>query len=181
MGWRGTLVLLLLVVLAASAFWMSPTPEVELPDGTLLGEPRYLRETTPSPRLLDFDASQVAEMTLGFGDEVVTVARQGDVWRGAADARNLNDFLTTLEKSTILSTVENDSSLAEFGLDVPMRRLRLQTDKGNVQVLVMGDRNPAGTSVYVRANDGPVTIAGALVMWEFDKAFAAITGRKSRL
>jgi hypothetical protein len=181
MGWRGTLVLLLLVVAAGAAYLMSPTPDVVLPEGTLLGEPRYLRETTPSPRLLEFDAARISEMTLGFHDEVVTVARQGDTWRGAADARPLNDFLAGLANASMLSSVEGDSPLADFGLDVPARRIRLETDKGAAQVLVIGDRNPAGTSVYVRANDGPVILAGALVMWEFDKAFAAVTGRKSRL
>jgi hypothetical protein len=54
--------------------------------------------------------------------------------------------------------------------------------KGQQLVLLIGDRNPAATSVYVRVGeDGPVSIAGALLVREFDTAFAAITGRKSPL
>lgn len=181
MGWRGTVVLLLLVLVAGSVVLLMPREEIELPDSTLLGEPRFVRETTPSPRLLELDPAQVVKMTLGMGDEVVTVAHQGDVWRGAADARNLDDFLDALQKTTVLSTVEGDQPLADFGLDAPARRLLLENQKGELQRLDMGDRNPAGTSVYVRANEGPVTIVGALVMREFDKAFAAITGRKGPL
>ena len=180
MGGRGTLVLVILVLIAGGVFLLSPTPPEELPSGTLLGEPRYLRDT-PSPRLLDFAPADVAKITLGYRDEVITVARQGDSWRGAADPRNLNDFLESLERATVISSIEEENPPGDFGLDTPARRILLETQQGGSLVLLIGDRNPPGTSVYVRANDGPVSIAGALVMWEFDKAFAAMTGRKSPL
>lgn len=181
MGWRGTLILALLVVAAGVAFLLSPKPPEQVDDSTLLGEPRFVAETTPSPRLLDFDPAEVTGITLGYRDEVVTVARNGDTWRGAADARNLDDFLQSLHDVTVISALEEQSPLADYGLDAPARRILLETAKGRQVVVLLGDRNPAGTSVYVRADGGPVVIAGALAVWEFDKAFAAVTGRKSPL
>jgi len=181
LGWRGTLVLAALVVIAGAFFLLGPKPPLELPDTTLLGEPRFINPETPSPRLLDFDPAQVESITLGYRDEVVTVARQGDTWRGAADPRPLDDFLRSMQEATRISSIEEQSPLADFGLDTPARRVLLERTHGPSVVLLIGDRNPAGTSVYVRAGEGPVAIAGALIQWEFDKAFSAVTGRKSPL
>jgi hypothetical protein len=181
MGWRGTLVLALLVALAATAFLLTPKPGEELPDTTLLGEPRFVRRETPAPKLLAFSPAEVARITLGYHDEVVTVARTGSQWRGAADARPLDDFLRSLSDATVIASLKDESQLADFGLDTPARRVLLETERGQPVVLLIGERNPAGTSVYVRAGEGPPLIAGALVVWEFDKAFAAITGRRPAL
>jgi len=180
-GWRGTLVLALLVALAGAAYLLSPGPPPELSDSNLLGEPRFLPVTTPSPHLLDFSPAGVERLTLGYRDEVVTVAKQGDGWRGAADARPLDDFVQSLAQASVISAIPEGGELADFGLDAPARRILIETTKGASLVLLIGDRNPAGTSVYVRVDDGPVVIAGALLVWEFDKAFAAITGRKALL
>jgi hypothetical protein len=181
MGWRGTVVLALCVLLAALAFFLGDDPRAPLPSTTLLGEPRFVREETPSPRILDFDPADVARITLGFGDEVVSVERLGSGWRGAADARHLGDFLASLREATVISSLEGEGELADYGLDAPKRRILLEGDDGARVMLFIGERNPAGTAVYVRPGDGPVSMAGALVLWEFDKAFAAITGRKAPL
>ena len=178
MGGRGTLILALLVLLAAAAFALSPAPKAPLSDSTLLGEPRFVDAETPSPKLLDFEPGTIEKMTLGYRDEVVTVARDGERWKGAANDNRLGDFLDSVAGAAVISTLEDKGNLADFGLDAPTRRLLLERQKGEPIVLVMGERNPAATSVYVRVGDGPVEIAGALLVWEFDKAFAAITGRK---
>ena len=180
MSWRGTLILAVLVLVAGGAFYLSPKPPDQLPNDTLLGEPRYVRDTTPSPHLLDFTPADVSNITLGYRDEVVTVARQGDTWRGAADPRPLGDFLDALQQASVISPVEGDTPLADFGLDTPARRILLE-GKGKPVVLLIGDRNPASTSVYARVGDGPVLLVGALVVREFDKTFAAVTGRKGPL
>lgn len=181
MGWRGTVVLAILVALAATTFLLSERPAPQLPDSTLLGEPRFLQQETPSPRLIEFNPADVSQITLGFGDEVVTVERLGTTWRGAADARHLDDFLNAVRDATVISTFEGEGQLEDYGLDAPMRRVLLHTDRGDPIVLYVGERNPAGTAVYVRTDDGPVSLAGALLVWEFDKAFAAVTGRRSPL
>ena len=180
MGWRGTLILAILVAGAATAFLLSPVPPDELPDTTLLGEPRYRDPEEPSTPLLEFAPDEIARFTLGYGDEVVSVAREGTQWRGAADDRNLGDFLAYVSQTKLLSTVDQ-GELAEFGLDAPERRILLERKAGDPLVLLIGERTPAGTSVYVRRPDGPVVITGALIVWEFDKAFAAVTGRKPLL
>lgn len=181
MGWRGTAALAILVALAAAAFFLSEPPPPPLPDTTLLGEPRYVRQETPSPRVMDFDPASVVEITLGLGDEVVTVERLGTGWRGAADARHLDDFLGSLRDAAVISNLEGEGTLEDFGLDAPNRRILLGTEEGRSLLLFIGERNPAGTAVYVRTADGPVSLAGALLLWEFDKAFAGITGRKGPL
>jgi len=178
MGWRGTVVLAFLVVLAGFALWLSPQAPEPLSDSTLLGEPRFVEPERESTKLVEFEPEEVESMTLGFRDEVVTVARDGKRWRGAADDRNLDEFLRALAGTTVLSAIEEQRDLADFGLDAPTRRILLERPNGPPIVLLMGERNPAVTAVYARAGDGPVTIVGGLLVWEFDKAFAAITGRR---
>lgn len=178
MGWRGTVVLALLVLVAGAALWFSPQAPEPLSDSTLLGEPRFVKPDADVAKLVEFDPAEVEKITLGFHDEVVTVARDGDRWRGAADDRNLGDFLDALAATSVISTIDEQRNLADFGLDAPTRRILLDRRNGEPVVVLMGERNPAVTAVYVRLGDGPVSIAGALLVWEFDKAFAAITGRK---
>lgn len=180
MGWRGTLILAILAAAAGGLYLLTPAPPEELPDATLLGEPRYRDPEAPVIPLIEFDPAQVEAMTLGFRDEVVSVARMGERWRGADDDRNLADFLAQLARAGRIAVVE-EGELAEFGLAAPERRILLEMGQGKNMVLLLGDRTPAGTAAYVRTADGTVAIAGALLLWEFDKAFAAITGRKPQL
>jgi hypothetical protein len=102
----------------------------------------------------------------------------GARWRGAADDRNLDDFLTSLKNTTELTTTSGGiADVADYGLDAPQRRVQVEVTGDTPSGLAIGDRNPAGMAVYVRVGDGPVMLVGALLVWEFDKTFAAITGR----
>jgi hypothetical protein len=73
--------------------------------------------------------------------------------------------------------VSNDpADLRDYGLRPPasILEIRLQ-DPAEPIVLEIGNRNPATTGVYARVNRrGPILLAGALVAWEFEKAFAAL-------
>ena len=59
MGWRGTLVLLVLVVLAGGAYFLSPTPEIELPDSTVAFVERTAT-SGPSTTVMLLDRGRVA-------------------------------------------------------------------------------------------------------------------------
>jgi Domain of unknown function (DUF4340) len=180
-GWRGTLGLAVLTALAAALYLASGPEPLHLPKTTLMGEPRYIDPNKPVTHLLDFDAGRVVKIVFGRGDEEVTVTREAGRWHGAANPKPLDDFLSTLADLQKLTTIDaNARDLADYGLTIPSRRLGLETSDGGRLSLAIGDRNPPGTAVYVQIGaGGPVALAGALIIWEFDKAFAAVTGRPS--
>jgi hypothetical protein len=103
--------------------------------------------------------------------------RSGDTWSKTANPATIKDFLTNLAQLAVLMDIPaGTTSLRDYGLDPPRSVVQLQiSGRSTPLVLQIGDRNPSVTGVYVRlAEDGPVVLAGALVAWEFDKAFQAL-------
>ncbi len=177
MGWRGTALLFVLAVVLAVAY-LATTPEqhVQVPNATLLGEPRYRDPSEPIKRLLEFEAAEVSRIVLTSKGKEVTRARDAAGW-GGQDSRAIEDFLTALKDAVEITTIEaTPSTLHDYGLHAPERRATVEMRGGGTLDLLIGDRNPSGTSVYVRVGNGPVALAGALVIWEFDKAFTALGG-----
>src|SRR5262249_44117910 len=96
-------------------------------------------------------------------------------WNVAADA--MIDFVHNLLGIGVLVDIPAEqANLADFGLQRPQSIVRVALrGESTPIVLLIGDRNPATTGVYIRIGDnGPVVLAGALVTWEFDKAFKAL-------
>jgi len=174
MGWRGTVVLLVLIVAAGTWLWLESTPPVTLRPDALSGNQSGREAPPPIEHVLDFDPAAVVGVRLERAGEIRHSEREGGEWHGVENPTLLDDFLHTLSTIGVLSEIPADQAgLEEYGLHPPhsIVELRLRGQQAPL-VLQIGDRNPPTTGVYVRAGDNPrVVLAGALVTWEFEKAF----------
>jgi hypothetical protein len=178
MGWRGTLVLGILLVVVGTYVWLGDMPERDTPRGEdLLGEPRTPGPDQPLRRLLDFDPRDVEGVQLERDGRVRQAQRSGGTWEGTATPAVVDDFLANMAKlSVVMDITAASPELKDYGLEPPQSvvQLRLRGHDARL-VLQLGDRNPSVTGVYARiGNSGPVVLAGALVAWEFDKLFKAL-------
>lgn len=180
MGWRGTAILALVIVVVGAYLWFDKAPpEQPGAPSALFGEPPPREPTKPVQHLLDFTPADVIGVELEHGGEMRQTERSSaGSWHAApADSRAIDDFLGNLAQLGVLSEISaGPDELTEYGLQPPKSVLRLQL-RGHAVPLILeiGDHNPATTGVYVRIGEsGPVALAGALVAWEFDKAFRAL-------
>jgi Domain of unknown function (DUF4340) len=170
-GWRGTAVLALLVAVAGAYVWFDTTP------GDTTGPSAYgdLPPPTPTPPvqpLLDAAPADVIAVRLEHAGRRVAVQRADATWKPVVD-----DFLQNLTEIGVLMHIAGgDAHLQDYGLAPPQSivELRFRTQRPPL-VLQIGDSNPAATGVYLRFGDrGPVVLAGALLVWEFERAFGAL-------
>jgi len=179
MGTRGTLILALLIVVVGAYVWFEEVPrEVSgrSPD-TLLGEPKAFDPNQPVRHLLEYQPADVLSIRLERGGQVREAERSGDTWTATSNPAALTDFLGNLAQLAVLMDIPAGAGeLRDYGLDPPQGVVRLQTRGQSIPLeLQIGDRNPSVTGVYVRIGEhGPVLLAGALVAWEFEKAFRAL-------
>jgi hypothetical protein len=179
MGTRGTIILALLVVVGVAYLLSeSPPPEERPPQATLLGEPRVLDPTQPVTPLLEFEPSEIVQVVLVRDGRRLVATRAGDGWSGVGSAGRIADFLDNLKGLAVLMQIEaGPDDLSLYGLDPPWASIELARSTGEPLVILLGDRNPAATGAYVRiGRAGKVVLAGALIVWEFDKAFKAMAG-----
>ncbi|GIW40189.1 MAG: hypothetical protein KatS3mg076_0766 [Candidatus Binatia bacterium] len=175
MGVRGTLwlALLTLVVVVAYFFAFEEKPP-ELPRVTLLGEPLYVDPSAPKEYVLRFDPELVRRVLLVQHGAVRSAERSGSRWRGSRKRGAPDEFLESLRELVVLTTIGSAGlDLADYGLAPPSRQVVLEFSGRPPTRLSIGDRNPSGTAVYVRVGDGPVLLVGSLLLWEFEKAYAA--------
>jgi hypothetical protein len=179
MGWRGTIVLSLLVVVVGAYIWFADSPTTPAgPPNPLQNQPPQARSAPTLRKLLVFEPAEVVGLQLQRAGQTRTVERQAGAWQGIEDPTAINDFLHTLSTLGVLMDIPTAvTELADYGLDRPRGVITLHVD-GQAQPLVVqiGERNPATTGVYVRIGEsGPVALAGALVEWEFDKLFRRLS------
>jgi hypothetical protein len=179
MGARGTLILALLVVIVGAYLWLEevPPPEAGRSTGTLLGQPGAGDPNQPVRHILDVRPAEVVAIRLERDGTTRATQRSGNTWSNAANPAAINDFLENMVPLAVLMDIPADAAdLRLYGLDPPRSVLQLQVSgRSTPLVLQIGNRNPSVTGVYVRlGEDGPVVLAGALVAWEFDKAFRAL-------
>lgn len=181
MGWRGTLILAVLIVAVGTYLWLAePPPQApRRPQVTLLGEPITRDPNAPVRHLLEFVPTEVVAVELERGGQRYEVKRTDGSWRPAAPV--VSDLLNDLAELGVLMEIETTpAELKDYGLHPPRSVLTLRL-RGRHQPLVLqlGDRNPSVTGVYARLGEkGPVVLAGALVAWEFEKAFNALAEAK---
>lgn len=172
MGWRGTLLLLAVVVAAALLLYRDVNQgRRDGSWGAIFAEPE---ETPPADlvkRLLAFDAASVTAVTVRRGDREWHVARTADGWSGAGRATDVDDFLHDMaELAEILPIEMGPDTLRDHGLDPPQGAIELTRRDAPPVVLLVGARNPPATGVYVRVGaDGPVILTGALLLWDLEK------------
>jgi hypothetical protein len=175
MGWRGTIALLAVVLIAGTYLLLAAPPEAEVSPNapTLLGEPR-LTDPSRFVALLPFQPAEVVTIRIRHGDRELTTRRSADHWRGVSKDAPIDAFLQAMtELGRVMEIPASPDALADYGLDAPGSTVELTLTGGSPPLSVqVGDQNPAGTGVYVRV-DGEKTIvlAGALMTWELDKLF----------
>ncbi len=181
-GWRGTAVLALLIAIAGGFVWSGEIPPEQSgrPTENLLGEPITVDPHQPVRRLLEFQPADVVGIRLERAGAARETERSGDTWTVASQSGAINDFLHNLSELAVLMDIPaGPAELRDYGLEPPQSilQLRVRGQPAAPLVLQIGDRNPSVTGVYVRiGKEGPVVLAGALVAWEFDKAFRALGG-----
>jgi hypothetical protein len=176
MGWRGTAVLAVVALVLGVYLWIEKPPREDVPrSGDILAAaPR--QPTEPVRPLFAFTPAQVTGIRLERGGRVVEAESHDGSWRKTEPPGAVDDFLRNLTQLAIVSEIPAAlGDLKDYGLQPARTRLELRLRDQRPLVLQIGDRNPAATGVYVRVGDGSVLLAGALVEWEFEKAFKALS------
>jgi hypothetical protein len=177
-GWRGTLVLALLVLAASGALYLElATEHSELSWRSVI---QGVREPPPGDqitRLLSFDPTSVTAMRLERSGQVWRTQRGDGGWTGTARPADVDDFLNNLlGLAEILPLDVSAEELADHGLDPPEAVVELEREGAPPVVLLLGRRNPPATGVYARVGaQGRVVLTGALALWDFEKAVRAIS------
>jgi hypothetical protein len=180
MGVRGTLVLALLVVIGAGILLYegaASPPDPRSPDAR--GEPLTTEDAKVVPPLVRFHPDDVDEIILRSDGHQVTARREGGTWPPTTPVGAVADFLENLSAIGELMRLDGSpDQLRECGLDPPQGEIEIHRASGAPLVLLLGERNPAATGAYVRVGrNGHVALAGALILWEFDKAYKALGGK----
>ncbi len=173
MGWRGTLVLAVIVLIAGGYLWVAGPSEPAAPENppTLLGEPR-LRDPSQFVPLLAFQPAEVDAIRIRHGERELSARRVAEGWEGAEGA-SVDVFLRAAsELGRVMEIPASAAALRDYGLDEPQSVVELTLSERPALLLQVGKENPAATGVYVRVDGkGPVILAGALVTWELKKLF----------
>jgi hypothetical protein len=180
MGWRGTAGLAVIAAVLGIYLWFEQPPSTGVPrGGDTLAAPQR-QPTVPVQPLLDFSPTEVTGIRLEHGGRTVEAQRGAGGWPNTEPPGAIEDFLHNLTQLAVLSDIPATAGdLKDFGLQPAQSILHLQVRNRDPLVLQIGDRNPATTGVYVRVGEGPVVLAGALVQWEFEKAFRALSAPES--
>jgi hypothetical protein len=161
---RGTALLLgVLAVLAAWLWLFERTRPVAPP-------------AEAEPPLLAASAADVARVALAERGTTLVASRAERGWVDDAGRRWPGDAVDDVVEAVVslrpLMTVDSDPRLAEdYGLGPGATRLELDDRAGRRLVaLDVGERNPAGTALYVRrGDDRAVVLVGAVLAWELEK------------
>jgi hypothetical protein len=141
----------------------------------LLGD---LRPTPPgqdAPKLLAYEPDEIEAIHLQRGDLDLRVERRDGKWLNASRPAALDDFLVNLLTLAEIMTVDvARQDLPDHGLDPPQARVELQRAGGATISVRIGSHNPPATGVYVQVGSSErVTLTGALILWELEKAIDA--------
>jgi hypothetical protein len=131
-------------------------------------------------RVFSAETTDVTEMTLKRGDEVVRLKREGDDWQ------MLEPLKTRGERGPIEETLANvvtakmdreiaaePKDLAEFGLATPAAEVTLSLKDGKSLGLLLGAKNPTGVWVYAQERGKPaVFVLGDSVLRDSSRPVA---------
>ena len=85
MGWRGTVLLAVLLLVVGTYLWFAGAPP-EDPRPSALGEPPAREPTTPVQHLVEFDPTSVIALSFEHNGQVRRAQRSSGEWNIAADA-----------------------------------------------------------------------------------------------
>ncbi len=148
MRWRSLGLLALLLAVAAVVYY---------------GLEARGKKSEDAKQLFRADEKDVEKVSITKGDEQIVLKRDANGWRLTEPVQAKAD---TTEIASVLQAIlaakqeriidEQPKSLSDYGLERPAIQLtlRLKGDKPPL-VLVLGDKNPSGFSVYAKRADQP--------------------------
>lgn len=107
--------------------------------------------------ILAVDRSMVKEIIFEQTDKKTKVVKGENGWqltepiKFKARASKIEETLDELGNLVANQRIESDS-LGEFGLDKPAIKIVMVLTDGSSQELLIGDKNPQATSIYVKAS-----------------------------
>lgn len=131
-------------------------------------------------RLLHFDAAKINGIETTLGRRSVRLEKGASGWEavspGARDSvpdERATELLDALRDTTVLASIAAEQGRrGEFGLDPPKGSITLHGDREEIQI-VLGDRNPTLTGLYVLVPPrADVLLVGAVLLWEMEKVLA---------
>jgi len=179
MRWRGTVVLTLVLLVAAALAYRDVRSDN--PDATwnsLLSEAVPTAASADIERLLDFAREDVTALRIERDALRFQTRRAADGWSNVRSARRVDDYLASLQQLAVVRRLDGDptpDSLGQYGLAPPRAVIALTLATGAPIRLLLGDPTPAGTGTYCRRGAaGPVIVTGALARWDLDHAIRAL-------
>jgi hypothetical protein len=139
--------------------------------------------TAAGTPLVEVDPAQVTGIDAVRGDATVRFNRTPGGWARSSpqgvediDPDRLDGFLSTLASLKRLSELSGDDLVpADFGLEPPRGEIVLH-GPSDVRI-VIGDRNPPLTALYVQVLPDPrIVLVGSVLLWEFDKLTGLAAG-----
>jgi len=163
---RGTAILLTILAGLIGYLWLFELRPRERP--APVDEP---------PPLLVAAPNAVARVELREAGRTLLAVRTGDGWTDGngqpwRDADPVTDLVATLGSlRPLMVLAATPDTAADYGLGADPPRLTVGDVEGrSLLVLELGERNPAATGLYVRADGRPdVLLVGAVLGWELRK------------
>ena len=141
------------------------------------GEER-LQEAQKSKQLFAFQDGEAQQLALVRGDEALVLAQEASGWNlkepviDGADQEAVERYLRNLrecerEKVIVDSAAASAEQAAQYGLDAPRLKVRLQTEDGAEQVVAFGADSPTDRFTYAQVEgDSPEIFV--VRAWRFD-------------
>ncbi|MFH2105575.1 MAG: DUF4340 domain-containing protein [Parcubacteria group bacterium] len=107
--------------------------------------------------VIDFDKAQVKEITFEQTDKKTRVVKEGEGWKIVepityqARAGKIDETLDSINELEATQEI-TEGDLAEYGLDKPIIKITLLMQDDSQQEILLGDKSPQETSIYVKAS-----------------------------
>lgn len=159
----------------SSYIQLADSDKVMLSSSSLpLGMKKELRDLR-TKEIFDFSTDQVQAIEITGGDSPVALARDGAAWKIekpkplAADEEAVEKFLSSLKTLRAEDFYDAPSSLAEFGLDTPRRRITIEVgqERTKKELTIGGEQEKEKkTELYVKRGDAETVFAVASWTWD---------------
>jgi len=133
--------------------------------------------------LFVFDPGMVREVSISRNDEHVVFVLTDGGWKlikpesRPVDKQIVEHLLMALKDVVVLDTIDGSPELlSSVGLFRPRIRIHVKTNEtAHAEILLLGNANPAGTSVYGKSEDSEkVILIGSLIIHEIGKVMYGV-------
>lgn len=175
MGWRTTVFLVLLVLLAGGYLWHEPESK-KLVLGVVSGNIEQAKPIVVVP-LVPLDPNDIERIDIEVGGKRYEAHKRDGQWPGAIHGQAMHILSEEFGRIGRVSEIKNGGDdLEQYGLAQPLKTVWVYRRSQPTPVRIdFGRTNPALTGTYTRIDQaGPVILAGAALSWEVDNAVRAL-------